>query len=58
MIIEMFNVWYFIWIILSVGTYIGLYFLLRKKSEKTKRLVLFSILLFALLFLGAILPNL
>lgn len=58
MIIEMFNVWYFIWIILSVGTYIGLYFLLRKKSEKTKRLVLFSILLFALLlhFLKCFVP--
>lgn len=46
--IQFFNFWYFLFIILSFGTYIGLYFLLRNKSEKTKKIVLFSILVFGL----------
>ena len=56
--IELFNIWYFVAILLSVGAYVGLYFLLRNKTEKTKKIVLFSILAFALLlhFLRALWP--
>lgn len=56
--IQMFNGWYFFWIILSIAGFIGLYFLLKKRSEKTKKIVLFSILAFALLlhFLKAYIP--
>lgn len=46
--IQMFNFWYFFWVILSGGSCVGLYFLLRNKTEKTKKAVLFSLLLFAL----------
>lgn len=48
MIIKMFNFWYFFWIIICAGIFVGLYFLLRNKSDKTKKITLFSILLFAL----------
>ena len=48
MIIKMFNFWYFFWIALSVGVFFGLYFLLKNKSDKTKKITLFSILVFAL----------
>lgn len=44
----MFNFWYFFWIALSVGVFFGLYFLLKNKSDKTKKITLFSILVFAL----------
>lgn len=47
--IRMFNFWYFFWIALSLGVFFGLYFLLRKRSDKTKKTVLFFILAFALL---------
>lgn len=43
--IQMFNFWYFFWLIISTGSTVGLYFLLRKKSAKTQKIVLFSILL-------------
>lgn len=58
MIIQMFNFWYFFWLLLMAGAFIGLYFLLRNKSERTKNIVLFSILAFALLlhFLKAFFP--
>ena len=58
MIIEMFNFWYFFFIVVSLGVYFGLYFLLRNKSERTKNIVLFSILVFALLlhFLKVFVP--
>lgn len=46
--IELFNIWYFVAIVLSIGLYVGLYFLLKNKTEKTKKIVLFSILMFAL----------
>ncbi|MBQ7343812.1 MAG: YwaF family protein [Clostridia bacterium] len=49
MIIEMFNLWYFFWLILLGGLTVGLYFLLRNRSERTQRIVLFGILLFGLL---------
>ena len=44
MIIEMFNGWYFFWLILCGGTTAGLYFWLKKKSAKTQKAVLFSFL--------------
>lgn len=45
----MFNGWYFLWLILSAGTAVGLYFLLKNRKESTQKLVLFYILLFALI---------
>lgn len=49
MIIKMFNIWYFFWITISVGMFFGVYFLLRSRTEKTQKIVLWSILAFALL---------
>ncbi|MBQ3116402.1 MAG: YwaF family protein [Clostridia bacterium] len=49
MIVRMFNLWYFFWLLFASGTIVGLYFLLRNKSQKTKKWTLFSILLFALI---------
>lgn len=56
--IQMFNAWYFLFLIISIGTFIGLYFLLRNKKEKTIKIVLFSLLLFALVlhFLKPLFP--
>ena len=58
MIIEMFNLWYFFWLILSAGLIVGLYFLLRNKSTKTQKIVLFSLLVigFLLHFLKVYIP--
>ena len=58
MIIQMFNFWYFFWLIVLSGITVGLYFLLRNKSTRTKQIVLFSILAFGLLlhFLKAYIP--
>lgn len=58
MIIEMFNFWYFFWLILSAGVTVGLYYLLRNRSEKTQKIVLFSLLVVGLLlhFLKAYIP--
>ena len=58
MVIKMFNVWYFLWLAILVGAFVGLYFLLRNKSERVKNTVLFSLLAFALLlhFLKAFFP--
>ena len=47
--IEMFNGWYFFWLILCAGVTAGLYFLLRNKSAKTQKIVLFSLLALGLL---------
>ena len=49
MYIQMFNVWYFFWLAILAGATVGLYFLLKDKSYKTQRIVLFSILVFGLL---------
>ena len=49
MVIEWFNFWYFFFIALSAGLIAGLYFLLRNKSEKTQKAVLFSILVIGFL---------
>lgn len=58
MLIEMFNGWYFFWLILCCGTTAGLYFLLRRKSVRTQKMVLFGLLAFGLLlhFLKAYIP--
>ncbi len=54
----MFNFWYFFWLFLSIGGTVGLYFLLRKRTPRTQKITLFSILVFALLlhFLKAYIP--
>ena len=44
MFIAMFNGWYFFWLLLAAAGVAGLYFLLRHKSEKTKKWVLFGFL--------------
>lgn len=41
--------WYYFWLFASIGTFLGLYFLLRKKSIKTQKIVLFSLLVFGLI---------
>lgn len=58
MFIAMFNGWYFFWLALAVGATVGLYFLLRRRSEKTQKLVLFGILVFGLMlhFLKVYIP--
>ena len=56
--IAMFNGWYFFWLILSAGSIVGLYFLLRNRSLIAKKAVLFSLLAFGLLlhFLKVYIP--
>ncbi|MGN1200690.1 MAG: hypothetical protein ACI4R8_00295 [Candidatus Caccovivens sp.] len=56
--VQMFNGWYFFWLILSVGSVVGLYFLLKNRTAKTQKIVLFSILVFGLVlhFLKAFIP--
>lgn len=58
MIIEMFNFWYFFWILLGTAAFVGLYFLLRKASTRTQMSVLFGLLAFGLLlhFLKVYIP--
>ncbi len=58
MIIQMFNGWYFFWLLLSTGGVVGLYYLLRNKSTKTQKIVLFSLLAFGFVlhFLKATFP--
>lgn len=58
MIIEMFNFWYFFWIILAAGITIGLYHILKRVGERTQKIVLFSILALglALHFLKMFIP--
>lgn len=58
MYIAMFNGWYFFWLILSAGTIVGLYFLLRNKSTFTQKAVLFGLLAagFVMHFLKVYIP--
>lgn len=58
MIIEMFNGWYFFWLLLAAGAILGLYFALRNATPKIQKTVLFSILAFGLLlhFLKVYIP--
>lgn len=46
--VKILNFWYFFFILLFAGIIVGLYFLLKNKTEKTKKIVLLSILLFNL----------
>lgn len=56
--IQMFNFFYFAWIFAAVGAFIGVYFLLKNRAPKTQKIVVFSILLFALVlhFLKVLIP--
>ena len=58
MYISMFNGWYFFWLLLSAGGIVGLYFLLRNKSEFTQKAVLWGFLALglALHFLKVYIP--
>ena len=46
MIVEVGSFLYFVFLFVCVGLTVGLYFLLRNKTDKTKKIVLFSILAF------------
>ena len=50
MVIEMFNFWYFFWIFLAADVIVGLYFGLRNASVDTQKIVLFSLLVFGVIF--------
>lgn len=54
----MFNFWYFFWLILAAGATAGLYFLLRNRSVKLQKAVLFALLVvgFLLHFLKVYIP--
>ena len=56
--VKLFNFWYFFFILLVAGSIVGLYYLLRNKSEKTKKWVVGSLLFFnlALHFLKLLFP--
>lgn len=56
--IQFFNFWYFFWLVICIGSVVGLYFILRNRSEKTKKIVLSCILFFglALHFLKCFIP--
>ena len=58
MVIEMFNFWYFFWMIVQVGALIGLYFAFRNARPFTQNAVLFGLLLLgvALHFLKMYIP--
>lgn len=58
MVIAMFNGWYFFWLLLAAGATAGLYFGLRRASEKVQKGVLFGFLAFGLLlhFLKVYIP--
>lgn len=46
--IQFFNFWYFLFLFLSVGGFVGLYFLLRKRSQRTVKILLISLMVGAL----------
>lgn len=48
MTVQLYNWFYFMYIIFAIGSFVGLYFLLRKKSEKIKTIVVGAILVFNL----------
>lgn len=49
MTVEFFNLPYLVFVFIGAGSLIGLYYLLRDKSEKTKKIVIFSLLMLNLL---------
>ena len=54
----MFNGWYFLMLFICIGLVIGLYFILKNRTQKTQKIVLFSLLLFGLIlhFLKFLIP--
>ena len=56
--VKLANFWYFFFMIFAVGVTVGLYFLLRKRSLKTKKIVIASVLFFnlALHFIKILFP--
>lgn len=56
--VQMFNGWYFFWIIVMSALTVALYFLLKNRSENTQKAILFSILMlgFILHFLKVYIP--
>jgi uncharacterized membrane protein YwaF len=46
--IQLFNGWYFLFLFISFSGFVGLYFLLRNKKESTVKIVLISLMVFAL----------
>ena len=56
--IQMFNGWYFFWIILQVAATVGLFYLLRKMKARNQETVLFGLLVLGLLlhFLKVFIP--
>ena len=50
MYIQMFNGWYFFWLILLGGLTTGIYFLLRNKSPEVQKSFLFALLVFGFFF--------
>ena len=58
MVIEMFNLWYWLCFILATGATVGLYFLLKKQKPSVQKIVLFSLLAIALIlhFLKIFIP--
>ena len=46
--VKLFNFWYFVFILIGAGSIVGLYFLLKNKSNKTKKIVIGAILFFNL----------
>ena len=58
MYIDMFNGWYFFWLLLSAGSIVGLYFALRHKRVGTQKAVLFGFLVvgFLMHFLKVYIP--
>ncbi len=58
MVIQMFNFWYFFWLLLLSALTVGLYFLLRGRSAGVQKGVLFGLLVLglALHFLKALIP--
>lgn len=43
MVIEMFNLWYWVWMALTICATVGLYFFLRRKKPSVQKVVLFSL---------------
>ena len=56
--IQMFNGWYFLMLFICLGLVVGLYFILKNRTQKTQKIVLFSLLLFGLIlhFLKFLIP--
>ena len=50
MVIEMFNFWYFFWMLLQIGATVGLYFAFRNARPFVQNVVLFTLLLLGVAF--------